>query len=442
MMITVVADKFIPFLQGRAEEYANFRYLDPADFTPGNVRDADALLIRTRTRCNADLLEGSKVQFIASGTIGMDQFDLPYCASKGIDAHNSPGCNAPAVAQYVWSSILHLGLDPRQLTIGIVGHGHIGTIVAEWGRHLGARILLCDPPKAETGARGYLPLEELLEQSDVVTLHTPLTRTGSHPTFHLIGEKQVERMRLGALLINAARGPIVDTPAVTEAAGKGLIKLVSDCWEGEPDRISPRQLELSLIATPHVAGYSLQGKQRATRMILENLAAHFGLPVARSAGEKGIRVWDLPEPYTPIESITAARIAASYDPMADDAMLRRNPDRFETMRDHYQYRSEPQIDAEPQRPPVPAKQLYDLLAEGNVDDFCRNLQQLFSRYPSNFKFDVEQDFQRVLFAISMLSGAKVQPEVSTNLGRIDLLLKAGKFTYIFELKRDKTPEWQ
>jgi len=436
--ISIVADSFIPFLRGRLEAYADITYPHPDDINAAAVKDANALLIRTRTRCNASLLADSRVSFIASGTIGMDQFDLPWCREHGIACFNSPGCNAPGVAQYVWSALLHLRLNPARLTVGIVGHGHVGRIVAEWGRLLGAHILLCDPPLAEAVGEGYLSLAEMLPQCDVVTLHTPLTRTGDHATYHLMGERELALMKKRAILINAARGPVVDTTAVVKAAQNGSIRLITDCWEGEPDHISPEQLELSLIATPHVAGYSLQGKQRATRMIIENLADTFALPVARTPEQEGIKVWDLPEPYRPVAAITAHDIISSYDPLADDALLRRNPARFEWLRDHYNFRSEPLMSTAPTICRFPALDMRDALEEGRVNDFIRILKQLFRQYPYDLRLHHESDFHRLLYAMLMLTGTRVEAEHHSALGRIDLLIHTARFVYILELKCDST----
>ena len=149
-----------------------------------------------------------------------------------------------------------------------------------------------------------MTLAEMLPECDVVSLHTPLTRSGEDATFHMIGERELALMRPGAILINAARGGTVHTEALVESASRGHVRLITDCWEGEPDKIDRRLLDLSLIATPHIAGYSRQGKQRATRMIIESLAARFGLPLATRKGERGIKVWDLPEPYRPVDTIT------------------------------------------------------------------------------------------------------------------------------------------
>jgi len=334
----LVADRCIPFLKGRLEPFARVTYIEPDAFSPDTVNDADGLLIRTRTRCNEELLRNSRVRFIATGTIGMDQIDMPYCLSRGIDVNNSPGCNAPGVAQYVWASLLHLGIDPRGLKVGVVGCGNVGSVVVEWGRHLGAEMLVNDPPKEKEidGSRcdiEWHSLDDLLSVCDVVTLHVPYTKTGKYATNHLIGEKEIALMRPGAILINAARGPVADNAAVARAVGEGRIRAIIDTWEGEPDAINRELLHNALIATPHIAGYSLQGKQRATRMILE--------AVERFYGFSGIDYTGLAERYTPLSGITAEEIMASYNPLDDTAMLRSAPSDFERMRDSYIYRSEP-----------------------------------------------------------------------------------------------------
>lgn len=341
----IVADRFIPFLQGRLEPFADITYIHPDDFSPSTIQGADALLIRTRTKCGAPLLAGSSVKMIATATIGMDQFDLPWCKENGIATFNSPGCNAPAVAQYVWSALLHIGIDPKKTVIGVVGHGNVGTIVADWGRLLGATVLLCDPLKQEKDNDRYMSLDELAAQADVVTLHTPLTHTGLYPTFHMVDATVISKMKKGAVLVNAARGPVVDSAAVAQAAEKGLIRLVTDTWEGEPYSLHPVILKKSEIATPHIAGYSLQGKQRATRMILQALASEFKIPINTDPANiitpgEAIQVADLPAPYTPWSHITEHDIFSSYDPVAETMRLKADPSCFETWRDSYVYRQE------------------------------------------------------------------------------------------------------
>lgn len=331
-----VVDNKIPFIKGRLERIGEVVYVDPFAFTPELVKDADALIIRTRTRCNASLLTGSSVKLVATATIGTDQIDIPWCESNGITVENAAGCNAPGVAQYVWSSLLRNGFDPHRHTLGVVGKGNIGSIVADWGRRLGAKVIVCDPPRSKRGLTDeeYLPLETLLTRADAVTLHTPLTKDGEDPTYHLIGTSELQLLKQNAILINAARGPVVDNKAWVEwiKAHKG--KAIVDVWEGEPD-INRQLLSGALVATPHIAGYSRQGKERATRMVLEAIERNFGINLDKSG---------LEGEYTPgKESIDSAVITRSYDPQTDTFPLRSNPENFEQLRSEYDYRHEPKI---------------------------------------------------------------------------------------------------
>lgn len=351
----IIIDDNIPYIQGRLEPVADVEYVDQFGFTPANVRNADAMVIRTRTRCDSSLLAESGVKIIATATIGVDQIDIPWCENAGIKVVNSPGCNTPAVAQYVWSALLRKGFNPKKQTLGIVGCGNVGSIVAQWGRLLGARILVSDPPKQEagipvinpidkeanpqvsnpTGQQGnieisYVPLETLMRECDAVTLHTPLTRDGSHPTYHLISDKEIAAMKPGAIFINAARGPVLDTQAILQPLRNGKISAVIDTWEGEPD-INRELLDLADIATFHIAGYSRQGKERATRMVLEELEKFFGFEVDKSG---------LAPAYISPKDLTAESIISSYDPAIDTAALRSDPAAFDTLRRNYNYREE------------------------------------------------------------------------------------------------------
>lgn len=327
----IIIDDNIPYIQGRLEPVADVEYVDQFGFTPDNVRNADAMVIRTRTRCDSSLLAESNVKIIATATIGVDQIDIPWCQNAGIKVVNSPGCNAPAVAQYVWSSLLRKGFDPKKHTLGIVGCGNVGSIVAQWGHVLGARILVSDPPKQEAGIpNDYAPLETLMKECDAVTLHTPLTRDGNHPTYHLISDKEIAAMKPGAIFINAARGPVLDTQAILQPLRDGKICAVIDTWEGEPD-INRELLDLADIATFHIAGYSRQGKERATRMVLEELENFFGFEVDKSG---------LAPAYISPKDLTAESIISSYDPSIDTAALRSDPAAFDTLRRNYNYREE------------------------------------------------------------------------------------------------------
>lgn len=345
----ILIDRNIPYISGRLESVAQPIYLSQEEFTPERVRDADALIIRTRTRCDRNLLENSNVRLIVTATIGTDHIDQDYCREKDIEVRNCPGCNAPGVAQYVWSSVLRLGFKPGKHKIGIVGCGNVGTIVAKWGLMQGAEILVSDPPKAKDAAgKDWLPrlkesdnireasLTDILKECDVVTIHTPLTSTGQFPTHHLINSNNLPLLKPGAILVNAARGEVVDNTALTECIEKRKkngeeIKTVIDTWEGEP-AIDRRLLSLTTIATPHIAGYSAEGKQRATRMAIEAVNDFYGISGDTSALEGG---YEFPETLTPEE------ITASYDPFADDAELKNNPGRFESLRHDYDYRHEP-----------------------------------------------------------------------------------------------------
>lgn len=325
-----VIDKDIPFIKGRLEQ-AGFStlYVGQWDFTPELVKDADALLIRTRTLCDRNLLEGSKVRLIATGTIGMDQIDCEWCAAQGISVRNAPGCNAPAVAQYVWSSLLRLwGFEANDIygkTLGVIGCGNIGSIVKEWGERLGVNVLVSDPPKGMD-----YPLERLLNESDAVTLHTPLTHAGEHPTHHLIGERELSLMKPGAILVNAARGAVVDFSALKPAVMSGRIRAVIDTWEGEPE-VDAELLDKVEYGTFHIAGYSLEGKQRATRMVLEAVDETFGVNTDKSG---------LEGPYRGVDNITAAKIIDSYDPAVDTALLRQQSGSFDRLRNEYKLRHE------------------------------------------------------------------------------------------------------
>lgn len=333
MKPTLLVDENIPFIKGRLEPLANVTYLDQDAFTPGLASEADALLIRTRTRCNEALLGGTPVRLVATATIGTDQIDLDWCRANGVEVRNSPGCNAPGVAQYVWAALLHMGVEPKGLKIGVVGHGNVGSVVAEWGRALGAQVMVCDPPRAEAGHTDcdYMPLQRLMAECDVVTLHMPLIRNGQHTTYHLVGASELALMRPGAILINAARGPVADTLAVKEAIRTRGLRAVIDTWEGEP-ALDRELLELCEIGTFHIAGYSYEGKQRATRMVLEACDSHFGWDTDKSG---------LAPDRPKHEKVSAGAIAASYDPRRDMEALRREPDAFDRLRHDYDFRHEP-----------------------------------------------------------------------------------------------------
>lgn len=331
--LNFVIERNVPFIAGLLEPYANVSYLAADEFTPATVKNADALIVRTRTRCDEDLLAKSRCRFIGTATIGTDHIDSEWCEAQGITVINAPGCNAPAVAQYVFASIMQLANRPiGQYTIGIVGVGHVGSIVERWARGLGMKVLICDPPRQRAeGGENWSSLEEIAEKADIITFHTPLTREGDDRTFHIADEAFFASLRRAPIIINSARGPIVDTPALVEALDNGLVSsAVIDCWENEPE-ISIELLERAAIATPHIAGYSHDGKVRATQMILDAITTFFYLPRVNTlaATPKGIA-----------RSVRPLDIVESYNPLVDTVALKNDPSSFEALRNNYRYRSE------------------------------------------------------------------------------------------------------
>ncbi|MBO4536323.1 MAG: 4-phosphoerythronate dehydrogenase, partial [Bacteroidales bacterium] len=261
----IVCDDKIPFLRGVFEPYAEVVYLPGAAITAADVRDADALIVRTRTRCNCALLEGSSVRVIASATIGYDHIDTAWCSEHGIEWANAPGCNSGSVAQYIASALKVLAerfdLDLGNTTFGIVGVGHVGGKVARVAQALGMRVLLNDPPRAAAeGPDGFVSLDDLIAGSDIITLHVPLTSE----THHLFDAGRLSQMRPDQILINTSRGEVVDGEALKSALrARRLATAVLDVWEHEPD-IDPELAQLVEIATPHIAGYSQDGKAAGT----------------------------------------------------------------------------------------------------------------------------------------------------------------------------------
>ena len=344
--LKIVADKAIPFLEGVFDPYADMTYLPGDKIGPEDVRDADVLMVRTRTKCNADLLEGSKVKFIATATIGTDHIDFPYCDSKGIVVRNAPGCNAGGVMEYVFSALY--GLASRKSislqgdTIGIIGVGHVGSLIERMGRALGFKILKCDPPRAEAeGSFGFCDLEYLLQNSQIVTLHVPLDET----TRGMANNEFFSLMQPGAFFINAARGEVVCDDALKAAIPK-LGPVIIDTWNHEPD-IDLDLMDKVAIATPHIAGYSYQGKQNGTSAAVRAVAHYFGITALYEFFPKT----DLPENEAvklDLKGLGQGEIAAmlqyNYPIFTDDFMLRLNPEDFDKLRSEYKYRREVYID--------------------------------------------------------------------------------------------------
>jgi erythronate-4-phosphate dehydrogenase len=327
----VIIDSAIPYIRGVVEPYAEVLYLKGTEIDSSAVRDADALVVRTRTRCCRELLEGSKVRFIATATIGRDHIDEEYCASAGIEVASAAGCNARGVLQWVAATLRHIveseGKRPEEYTLGVVGVGNVGSLVVEYARHWGFRVLMCDPPRHEREGGEYYPIETIAREADIITLHTPL----DHTTHHLVESALIATMRPNAVIINGSRGAVVDNRAVMES----LHRYVFDVWEDEPN-LNEDILRGAMLATPHIAGYSQQGKANATAMSVNALARHFDLPLT---------TWR-PAEVTPTEphliewDEMCATIDRYCDIVSETETLKRSPKHFESFRNDYRYREE------------------------------------------------------------------------------------------------------
>ena len=325
MVKQVVIDKGIPFLEGVFPPEIEVLHLSPEDITPEAVRYADALFVRTRTRINKELLHGSNIRFVATATIGFDHIDQDYCREAGIHWVSCPGCNAQAVCDYVEEAIAsspHRLIASSPLTVGIVGYGHVGKLVAQMAERKGYKVLLSDPPLGIG-----LPLEQLAPLCDIITFHTPLTRGGEYPTFHLCDANILRLCKPGTLIINAARGGIIDEQALLsclnplpfrEGMGGGT---AIDCWENEPN-LNQDLLKHVDLASFHIAGYSIQGKMNASEMCLRAFCEFFSLPIL-SINKKVVPLQGDSEPGW------LKRISAQ---------LKASPEHFEQLRKQYKLR--------------------------------------------------------------------------------------------------------
>ena len=277
MVKQVIIDKGIPFLEGVFPPELDVRYLSPEEITPETVRYADALFVRTRTRINKELLQGSNIRFVATATIGFDHIDQDYCREAGIHWVSCPGCNAQAVCDYVEEAISSIKSGENALTIGVVGYGHVGKLVAQMAQKRGYQVLLSDPPLGIG-----MSLEQLAPLCDVLTFHTPLTREGEHPTYHLCDANILRLCKPNTLIINAARGGVIDEQALLSTLNTQHSTLnyttAIDCWEGEPN-LNVELLSKVDLASFHIAGYSIQGKMNASEMCLRAFCEFFSLPI-------------------------------------------------------------------------------------------------------------------------------------------------------------------
>lgn len=334
----IIIDNKIPFIEGVFEPLADVVYAPGADFDAAMAKDTDALITRTRTQCNAETLVGSKVKFIATATIGYDHIDTEFCAHNDIQWKNAPGCNADAVVQYVFAALGELLGDTLSgKTLGVVGVGNVGSRVASFAERLGMHVLRNDPPRQDAeGDEGFASLEEVMQQSDIITFHTPLTQEVKYPTYHLCDETFLSGLSKKAVIINASRGGVCSSVALLAAKKASQIShLVLDCWENEP-AIDMNLFPFADIATFHIAGYSLEGKANATSMAIQAVSRFFDL------GFDDYRV-ALPknESQCGNEKTLLGEVVCSYPIMNDDKAFRAAPDQFENLRGSYQFRRQP-----------------------------------------------------------------------------------------------------
>lgn len=351
----IVADENIPLLDAFFQGFGEIRRYPGRSLDAASVREADILLVRSVTKVDRHLLEGSRVQFVGTCTIGTDHLDLDYFDQVGIRWSSAPGCNARGVVDYVLGSLLTLadleGASLPERVYGVVGAGQVGGRLVSVLRALGWKVMVCDPLRQAAEGGDYVELDTLLQACDVISLHTPLERGGQYPTWHLLGPAELAKLRPGAWLINASRGAVVDNGALrTLLQQRDDLHAVLDVWEDEP-QVDLQLADLCTVATPHIAGYSLDGRQRGTAQIYRALCQHLGV-------NEVIQLADL-LPRPPVAQIEldaevdlqwalAMLCRAIYDPRRDDADFRRSLSEdvqqqraaFDALRKHYPPRRE------------------------------------------------------------------------------------------------------
>lgn len=347
----ILADAHIPYLKGVIEQFGEVEYLPGNLFSHETIKDKDVLFVRTVTRFDEKILANTNIKLICSATIGYDHIDTEYCSENNIAWRTAPGCNANSVEQYVSASLLLLAekykFDLSTKTIGIIGVGNVGSRVKKACEKLGMRVLLNDPPLCEKDTKlsqteSFVNIEIIKKEADIITMHTPLTKTGKHKTYNLVDEQFISSLNKKPFIINSSRGSVVSTSALKEALKSGKVSgAVIDCWENEPN-IDHELLEMVYIATPHIAGYSADGKWMATKMSLDNFTDFFNLKSSK------IEVESLPQPENPIidlanikkEQQLAYAVLQTYNPLSDSDKLKTNSDKFIWYRSNYPLRRE------------------------------------------------------------------------------------------------------
>lgn len=273
----IIADENIIFVKEACSGLGNVHLYGGREITNALLKDADALLVRSVTEVNSDLLEGTNVKFVGTATIGTDHIDTEYLAEKGICFTDARGCNSDAVAEYVFTALLNISTEQnislKGKTIGVVGVGNIGSRIVRLAEVLGMKILQNDPPlKRKTGNKQFLDLKDLMDV-DIITFHVPLNMQGQDRTYHLFDYEKINSLKDGAVIINASRGPVIENSPLEKLIGEKKFTAVLDVWENEPE-INIRLLQKITFGTPHIAGYSYEGKINGT-VILYNALCGF-----------------------------------------------------------------------------------------------------------------------------------------------------------------------
>ena len=351
----IVADENIPLIEEFFADFGEIRRFPGRQISRADVHDADILLVRSVTKVDRELLEGSAVRFVGTCTIGTDHLALDYFQQAGIQWSSAPGCNARGVVDYVLGSLLTLaeieGVDLTQRTYGVIGAGEVGGRLVNVLRALGLNVLVCDPVRQAVEGGDYVSLEHIIEHCDVLSLHTPLDKTGDYPTWHLFDQQRLEQLKPGTWLINASRGPVIDNAALrTVLTRREDLQAVLDVWEDEP-QVDVELADLCVLATPHIAGHSVDGKQRGTAQIYQALCDFLGHTPQVTLADL------LPAPWLAKVELSAntdpgwamAMICRGvYDPRRDDADFRRSligsvqeqKLAFDALRKHYPIRRE------------------------------------------------------------------------------------------------------
>jgi erythronate-4-phosphate dehydrogenase len=349
--IRVAADASIPFLAGELESFVDIQYYSASEIQRETIKERDALLIRSRTKCDAQILEGSNIRFVGTATTGYDHIDTSYCEAKGIKWSYAPGCNASSVVQYLASALLTIArtkhIELKKMTIGIVGVGNIGRKAARLARTLDMRVLLHDPPRMRAeGTDGFVELSELIDKSNIISFHVPLNEEGIDKTYHMADASFFARLNHSAILLNTSRGHVIETNALKTAIKDGIINVcILDVWENEPE-IDRELLNMVDIATPHIAGYSAEGKANGTAVCVREISSFFALGTKKNWYPREIPLPDKPREITldsrgkPNQELITEAVLATYSIHRDDQSLRKSVGTFEKQREDYPIRRE------------------------------------------------------------------------------------------------------